>query len=49
MKKIMILDCGPSLESVSKEYGQSPEWIMGNIKNSNCEFEWIKIYSGQKI
>ena len=49
MKKIKILDCGPSLKDVSNQFGQSPEWIMNNLKNYDCEFEWIKIYSDQKI
>ena len=49
MKRIKILDCGPSLQDVSIQFGQSPEWIMNNLKNFDCEFEWIKIYSDQKI
>ena len=46
---IKMLDCGPSLESVSKEFGQSPEWIMSSLADHNCRFDWVKVYSGQKI
>jgi len=49
MKKIKILDCGPSLESVSKEFGQSPEWIISSLADCDCSFDWIKVYSGQEI
>tara|TARA_Y100001960_G_scaffold85359_1_gene91223 strand:- start:1467 stop:2150 length:684 start_codon:yes stop_codon:yes gene_type:complete len=49
MKMIKILDCGPSLESVSKEFGQSPEWIMSSLADYDCKFDWIRVYSEQKI
>ena len=49
MKKIKILDCGPSLESVSREFGQSPQWIISSLKDFDCMFDWVKIYSGQEI
>jgi len=49
MKKVFILDCGPSLTDVSQEFGQSPEWIMEVLKDTDCEFDWIKPYMGQNI
>ncbi len=49
MKKIIILDCGPSLEDVSQEFGQSPQWIMSVLKDTDCEFDWIKPYAGQNM
>ena len=49
MKKIIILDCGPSLEDVSQEFGQSPEWIISVLNNTDFEFEWIKSYAGQTL
>ena len=49
MKNIIILDCGPSLQDVSKEFGQSPEWIMSSLNNYNIQFTWIKSYGGEKI
>ena len=39
MKKIIILDCGPSLEAVSKKYGHSPEWIMTVLKDTDSNFQ----------
>ena len=48
MKKIKILDCGPSLEDVSRKFGQSPEWIMSCLRRYNCEFDWVKTYSGER-
>ena len=49
MKKVIIFDCGPSLEEVSLEFGQSPEWIISALKDQSCEFDWIKAYAGQTI
>ena len=49
MKKVIILDCGPSLEEVSREFGQSPEWIISALNNTDLEFEWIKSYAGQSL
>ena len=49
MKNIIIIDCGPSLEDVSREYGQSPEWIMESLRYADCIFKWIKPYEGQTI
>ena len=49
MKKIIILDCGPSLEEVSREFGQSPEWIISTLEDQGCEFNWIKAYEGQAV
>ena len=49
MKKIIILDCGPSLEEVSREFGQSPEWIMSALEDQGCEFDLIKAYEGQTV
>ena len=49
MNKIIILDCGPSLEDVSREFGQSPEWIISVLENTGCEFDWIKSYRGETM
>ena len=49
MKKVFIIDCGPSLDDVSREFGQSPEWIIFALKETGCEFEWIKCYTGQNL
>jgi len=49
MKNIIIIDCGPSLEDVSREFGQSPEWIMESLRYADCIFKWIKPYEGQTI
>ena len=49
MRKINILDCGPSLLEVSKIFGQSPNWIMESLKDKNCEFNWVKSYLGEKF
>jgi len=49
MKKVIILDCGPSLEDVSQEFGQSPQWIMAVLKDTDCVFDWIKPYAGQNM
>ena len=49
MKNIIILDCGPSLKDVSKEFGQSPEWIISSLKKYDIQFTWIKSHSGEKI
>ena len=49
MKKVIILDCGPSLEDVYLEFGQSPEWIMESLKDAGCCFIWVKSYDGQAI
>ena len=49
MKKITILDCGPSLEKVSRQFGQSPEWIMEVLKDTDCRFTWLKSYEGEII
>ena len=49
MKKVIILDCGPSLADVSREFGQSPEWIMDALKDTGCSFTWVKSYEGQAI
>ncbi len=49
MKRIIILDCGPSLEEVSQEFGQSPEWIISALEGQGCEFNWIKAYEGQAV
>ncbi len=49
MKKVIILDCGPSLEEVSQEFGQSPEWIMSALEDQGCEFDLIKAYEGQTV
>ncbi len=49
MKKIIILDCGPSLEAVSKKYGHSSEWIMTVLKDTGSNFLWVKSYEGQTI
>ena len=49
MKKIIILDCGPSLEEVSKKYGHSPEWIMTVLKDTDSHFLWVKSHEGQTI
>ena len=49
MKKVIILDCGPSLEDVYQEFGQSPEWIMGALKDTGCRFTWVKSHEGQTI
>ena len=49
MKKVNILDCGPSLDDVSREFGQSPEWIIAALANTDCEFNWIKSYAGQNM
>jgi len=49
MKKVIILDCGPSLEDVSQKYGQSPEWIISSLMDTDCEFDWIKSYAGQNM
>ena len=49
MKKVIILDCGSSLEEVSREFGQSPEWIISALEHQSCEFDWIKAYAGQTM
>ena len=49
MKKVIILDCGPSLEDVTQEFGQSPEWIMVALKDTDCHFTWVKSHEGQTI
>ena len=49
MKKVVILDCGPSLEDVSREFGQSPQWIINALKDTDCEFDWIKVYEGETV
>jgi len=49
MKKIVIIDCGPSLKEVSSKYGQSPQWIMNALDNFNYSFTWEKAYSNAKI
>tara|TARA_Y100000590_G_C15619102_1_gene976879 strand:- start:702 stop:1385 length:684 start_codon:yes stop_codon:yes gene_type:complete len=49
MKNVIILDCGPSLEDVSKEFGQSPDWIISSLKEYDINFTWIKSHSGEKI
>ena len=46
MKEIIIFDCGPSLSEVSKEFGQSPEWIITSLQNTDCHFKWVKSYKG---
>ena len=48
MKNIIILDCGPSLKDVSKEFGQSPEWIISSLKKYDIQFTWIKSHSGEE-
>ena len=49
MKKVIILDCGPSLEDVYIEFGQSPEWIMEALTDTSCRFTWVKSHEGQTI
>ena len=49
MKKVIILDCGSSLEEVSREFGQSPEWIISSLEKTGCEFNWIKSYAGETM
>ena len=49
MIKVIILDCGPSLEEVSREFGQSPDWIISALEGQDCEFDWIKAYAGQTM
>ena len=49
MKKVIILDCGPSLEEVSLEFGESPEWIISALEDQDCEIDWIKAYAGQTM
>ena len=49
MKDILILDCGPSLSDVSKNYGVAPEWIMRSLKGKGCSFNWVKAYEGDKF
>jgi GMP synthase (glutamine-hydrolysing) len=49
VKKIAILDCGPSLIEVSNEFGYAPEWIMALCAQSNAEFSWIRSYEGETI
>ena len=49
MKKVIILDCGPSLEEVTREFGQSPEWIISALEDQDCEIDWIKAYAGQTM
>ena len=49
MKKVIILDCGPSLKDVSREFGQSPEWIMAILKDTGCHFKWVKSHQGHTI
>ena len=49
MKKVIILDCGPSLEEVTREFGQSPEWIISALADQDCEIDWIKAYAGQTM
>ena len=49
MKEVIILDCGPSLEDVSREFGQPPEWIMAVLENTDCCFKCVKSYEGQTI
>jgi len=49
MKKVNILDCGPSLDDVSRKFGQSPEWIIAALANTDCEFNWINAYAGQNM
>ncbi len=49
MKDILILDCGPSFSDVTKHYGVAPEWIMGSLKDKDCNFTWVKPYEGDKF
>ncbi len=49
MKKIVILDCGPSLEEVSREFGYAPEWIMELLKDLDFEFFWVKSFEGESV
>jgi GMP synthase (glutamine-hydrolysing) len=49
MKNIIVLDCGPSLKEVSKKFGQSPEWVMATLKNLDINFNWVKLYTGERI
>jgi len=49
MKDVLIIDCGPSLSDVSKHYGVAPEWIMESLKDTGCNFTWVKPYNGDSI
>ena len=44
MKNVIILDCGPSLEDVSKEFGQTPDWIISSLKEYDINFTFIMLF-----
>ena len=50
MKKVIILDCGPSLNEVTNLYGTSTDWIIDSVPNNNRYiFSYIKSYQNQNF
>ena len=49
MKKIIILDCGPSLKEVTVKFGGAPDWIISILNSNNYKFKCIKLYDGESI
>ena len=49
MKNIIILDCGPSLLEVSRQFGCAPDWIMELLQNKDCRFKWVKSYKRENV
>ena len=49
MKNIVIFDCGPSLSEVSKQFGCTPDWIIGLLQNKGCSFQKVRSYEGETV
>ena len=49
MKKVIIIDCGPSFSEVSEQFGFAPEWIMRILEDAKCNFKWVKCYEGETL